>query len=104
VTICIPNPGRETAIASSLVALKHGGYYLFYGISPSELVRTNPGPEPNSGVFPRTGKFEKQYARDELLEAYRAFNLVRLDEIEGQDIIEGSLTKYSMWVAIFQKK
>lgn len=101
-TICIPEPGRATAVAEAHRVLKPGGYYLFYGIGPTELVSKSPGPEPNSAIFPRTGKFEKQYTKDELLATYKDFKVVRIDEQIGSDLIEGKEITYSMWVAVFQ--
>ena len=102
-TICIPNPGREKAIREAYRVLKPGGYYLFYGVAAMKMVRKFPGPEINSCLFPRTGKFEKQYVRKELIQAYKNFKLVDLKKINGSDVIEGKLRKYSIWVGIFKK-
>jgi len=102
-TICIPNPGRKKAIKEAYRVLKPGGYYLFYGVASMKMVQKFPGPEPNSGIFPRSGKFEKQYTKKELIQAYKSFDLIDLKSINGSDVIEGKLTKYSMWVGVFKK-
>jgi len=94
-TICIPNPGRQEAINFAHDALNAGGYYLFYGISPTNLVKKYPGPEINSGIFPGSGKFEKQYPKGELFKAYKQFKVVSVTEISGSDLINGVLTNYS---------
>jgi SAM-dependent methyltransferase len=102
-TICIPIPGREVAVAEAKRVLKPEGYYLFYGVARTDFADTNPGLEPNSAIFPRTGKFEKQYTQKELLDTYRDFECVNLKRIEGRDIIEGENIIYSMWVVYFRK-
>jgi SAM-dependent methyltransferase len=102
-TICIPNPSRKFAVKEARRILKKGGLYLFYGVARTNFVDASPGPEPNSAIFPKTGKFEKQYTKEELLTTYQDFALVDLKEIKGSDVIEGKQTEYSMWVAIFEK-
>jgi SAM-dependent methyltransferase len=102
-TICIPSPGRDKVISSAYEVLKPGGYYLFYGIVPTKFIKTNPGPEPNSTIFSKTGKFEKQYSREELLDSYKKFELVKLEKIGGSEIIEGKKVSFYKWVAIFKK-
>lgn len=102
-TICVPNPGREKAIKELYRVLKPGGYYLFYGVAAMSMIRKYPGPESNSCFFPRTGKFEKQYIKKELIQSYKNFKLIDLKRISGSDVIEGKLKKYSMWVGIFRK-
>ncbi|MCL4367030.1 methyltransferase domain-containing protein [Patescibacteria group bacterium] len=103
VTICIPQPGRSQVIEQSYTKLLPGGCYLFYGVGTTDLVRTSPGPEPNSCIFPRTGEFEKQYSKDELLTVYKRFKLISLQEQAGSDVIEGAIRKIPMFVAIFQR-
>lgn len=102
-TICIPNPGRKKAVIEAHRVLKPGGYYLFYGVATTEMVQKFPGSEPNSCIFPRTGKFERQYTKKELIQTYKSFDLVNLKRINGSDIIEGKSTKFSLWVGLFKK-
>lgn len=102
-TICIPNPGREKSISESYRVLKPGGYYLFYGIAPTTILKRSPGPEINSGIFPSSGKFEKQYSERELKESYNKFQIVSLEKIKGKDTIEGKSIVYNMWVMVLKK-
>lgn len=102
-TIDIPNPGRSVAVSEAYRVLRSDGYYLFYGVGPTPLRDQPLGPEPNSIYFVKTGKFEKQYTKKELLETYAAFKVVSLEEVQGSDMIEGQLQHYPLWVAIFRK-
>lgn len=102
-TICVLNPGRQIAIAEAHRVLKPDGYYLFYGVSRTPFVDKSPGPEPDSAIFPRTGKFEKQYTEEELRSAYSDYRIVKLESQTGSDLIEGKEITYSMWVGVFQR-
>ena len=102
-TVDIPNPGRTMVVNEAYRVLSDGGYYLFYGVSYDSTKDMLPGPEPHSGYFPKTGKFEKRYTKDELMEAYKRFRVVSLEEIQGSDTIEGQVYTYPLWVAKFQK-
>ena len=99
----IPEPGRSKPIKEAYRVLKPGGYYLFYGIAPTEILHQFPGPEPNSAIFSKTGKFEKKYSEEELKGAYKKFDLVNLEKVKGSDVIEGKLIEYFIWVAVFTK-
>lgn len=104
-TICMPSPGRGKAIGEAYRVLQQGGYYLFYGPAYSEFAKEHSGPEEHSAVFPKSGKFEKQYTEDELLRVYRkhGFEYVRTTHITGKDTIEGDLVEFLLIVAIFKK-
>lgn len=102
-SICMPNPGRERMVQEVYRVLQAGGYYLFYGVCPTPLLQTNPGEELHSALFPVTGKFEKQYTRDELLETYGMFSVKTLHTLSAPTIIEGNAMEYDLWIAIFQK-
>jgi len=102
-TMCIPSEGRKNAINESLRVLKTNGYFLFYAIGKTSLVDKSPGPEVNSAIFPKTGKFEKQYEESEIKDEYRNFKIISLKNDIGNDIIEGKEFIYPLWVGIFQK-
>lgn len=102
-TICIPSAGRLNAINEAYRVLEPGGYYLFYGVGPTKFLDKAPGPEPHSALYPKTGKFEKQYTKKELLDEYSKFKCIQLKEKQSSDIIEGYEITYSMWIATFQK-
>jgi ubiquinone/menaquinone biosynthesis C-methylase UbiE len=102
-TMCIPLKGRQNAISESFRVLKTKGYFLFYAIGRTSLVDKSPGPEINSAIFPRTGKFEKQYEESEIRNEYRNFKIISLEKNVGNDVIEGKEFIYPLWVGIFQK-
>lgn len=66
--------------------LKPGGYMLVTACSADdewekELIANYPGPEPNSTFWPQNGKFQKDYAEDELRDFYKMFEIVELKKI-----------------------
>lgn len=65
--------------------LKFGGYALVMVVSTKddierEFLKTNPGPEKNSTIWPGSGKFQKDYDENELREFYKEFRIVALEE------------------------
>lgn len=79
--------GRETYKKQLLRALKKEAYVLVTVVSvddeiEKELLRTNPGPEKYSTLWPGTGKFQKNYDEDELQKFYRDFKIITLERIE----------------------
>lgn len=104
-TVCIPNPGRDTAISEARNLLVDRGFYLFYGPKRSSFVDTEPGPEEGSTVFPN-GKFERQYDTDELelVFAEHGFKLFKpIEEIPASSNVEGHEHAFLMLAAIFRK-
>lgn len=102
-TICMLEQGRESVIKEAKRILRKNGYYFFHGIAPSDIYR-DPGPELHSGFLPGTKCFEKQYSKEELLQAFVDFELINLTIGKGQDTIQGKNQSYYKWNAIFQKK
>lgn len=104
-TLDIAQPGRGVALTESYRVLSKGGFYLFYGVSPREQPFAVPGPEPSSIIFVRSGKFEKQYTKEGLLETYGSvgFKLIDLSALPGRDTIDGVDLEYQMWVGVFTK-
>jgi len=106
-TINIQNPGRQNAIRQARRILISGGYYLFYGVARTQWCDLVPGPEPNSTWHQlQDGNqiFEKQYTKDELLEAYSDFKLVDYKLTPpNTSVINGRETEFSLHVAIFQR-
>jgi len=102
-TMCIPFKGRQNAISESFRVLKTNGYFLFYAIGRTSLVDKSPGPEFNSAIFPKTGKFEKQYEESEIRNEFRNFKIISLKKSTGNDVIEGKKFAYPLWVGILQK-
>lgn len=67
--------------------LKKGGLLLVYTLSTDdefhkEMMEKHPASEKNSFTYPSTGKFEKLFDRQELLEFYKDFKLVEEQRIE----------------------
>lgn len=79
--------GRETCRDEMYRTLKPGGYGLVNVCSAQdewekELIANHPGPEPNSTLWPQNGKFQKDYAEDELREFYNIFKVAELKVIQ----------------------
>lgn len=65
--------------------LKSGGYALVMVVSTKDEIekkylKTNPGPERNSTLWPGSGKLQKDYDENELKEFYKEFRVVALEE------------------------
>lgn len=63
--------------------LKPGGYALITVCSTDdewekELIANHPGPEPNSTLWPESGKFQKDYSEAELRKFYNMFSICEL--------------------------
>jgi len=103
-TICIEELGRKKAISEAYRVLKKGGYYLFCGIGRTDWVDKEPGPEINSTVFSESGKFEKQYTKEELLKAYSKFSLIKYQQkLIHSESINGKALDFSAITVVFQK-
>jgi SAM-dependent methyltransferase len=78
--------GRTTCRDEMLRTLKPGGYGLVTVVAADDeqeqaLIVTNPGPEPNSTLWPQNGKFQKDYDEPELRAFYKDFEIVELEKI-----------------------
>ena len=76
---------REKYKSELFRTLKPGGYALVMVVSTKddiekEFLKTNPGPEKNSTIWPSSGKFQKDYDEKELREFYREFIIIKLIE------------------------
>lgn len=76
--------GREFYKKEMFRTLKPGGYALVCVVSANdifeaELMKNSPGKEPNSSIWP-SGKFQKNYTKDELKNFYKEFNVVEFKE------------------------
>ncbi len=103
-SICIREKGRTNIIRECLRKLKKGGLYFFVGIGRTEWCDSEPGPELNSTIFANSGKFEKQYTKEELLDTYRQFDLLNFTvKKTHSDSIAGKSIDYNVFLAIFKK-
>jgi SAM-dependent methyltransferase len=103
-SICIRQSGRKTVIKEAFRTLKKGGLYFFAGIGLTDWVKLEPGPEVNSTVFPDSGKFEKQFTKEELLQDYKQFALVNyhVKNVFAKQIA-GRPRNYPVVTAVFKK-
>lgn len=103
-TICIREKGRNNAIREAERVLNKGGLYLFSGVERTDWVDGQPGPEINSTVFSDSGKFEKQYTKEELLESYKDFQLLSYDSKVVHSVsINGEPLDFNVINAVFKK-
>ncbi len=75
--------GRETYRDEMFRTLRPGGYALVTVCSSEdewerELIANHPGLEPNSTIWPESGKFQKDYSEDELRQFYDKFEICDL--------------------------
>lgn len=78
--------GRTIYRDEMLRTLKPGGYALVTVVAAEdeieqELIANNPGPEPNSVIWPQNGKFQKNYDEAELRQFYKDFEIVELEKL-----------------------
>lgn len=65
--------------------LRPRGYALVMAVSTKDeiekvFLKTNPGPEKNSTIWPGSGKFQKDYNENELRKFYKEFTIIDLEE------------------------
>lgn len=98
--------GRETCRDEMYRTLKPGGYALVTVCSADdewekELIAENPGPEPNSTLWPQNGKFQKDYNEAELREFYKTFEVLELKKISKPAFKLGrDGTATNLWVVL----
>ena len=86
--------GREKCRDELLRTLSPGGYAMAMVVSAadeleSELIKSSPGPERNSVIWPQNGKFQKNYDESELREFYSDFEIVELRKIRKKAVKVG---------------
>lgn len=78
--------GRKTYRDEMYRTLKTGGYAMVMVVSADdewekEAIATHPGLEPNSAIWPKTGKYQKNYDESELREFYKSFEILDLRKV-----------------------
>jgi SAM-dependent methyltransferase len=78
--------GREIYKQELFRTLKPNGCALITVVAAedeieSELIRTSPGPEKNSSIWPDNGKFQKNYDEAELRDFYKEFKIIHLEKL-----------------------
>lgn len=76
---------REFCLDEMYRTLKPTGIALIRVVSADdelemELMKNNPGPEPNSSIWPDSGKFQKNFTKDEILKFYKQFEILALEK------------------------
>lgn len=100
--------GRLFAKDELTRVLKPGGYILVYTLSiddefHKEMIKVSPAEEKNAFYHPTTGKFEKTFDRNELLELYKDLQLVEEQRIEKTTTFFGKEYACKHFWMIFQK-
>lgn len=100
--------GREFVALEIRRILRAQGYFLTYTLSPEdefhkEMLQQAPAEEKNAFYHPTTGKFEKTFDRDELLELYKGLKLVEERRIQKTTEFFGKEYNCYHWWMVFQK-
>ena len=101
--------GREKYKREMLRTLKKGGYAFVAVVSASDefeskYIALNPGKEKNSVLWPITGKFQKDYDEKELLEFYKEFKVIDLQEVKKPAEKMGEKFTATNYLLVLQKK
>jgi ubiquinone/menaquinone biosynthesis C-methylase UbiE len=97
---------RETCRNELYRTLKPGGYALVTVVSSDdefekELIMQHPGQEKHSSIWPKTGKFQKNYAEAELRDFYSAFKIIDLKQITKPAVKLGkNFNATNFWVLL----
>lgn len=99
---------RKFAVAEMIRMLKPKGYILVYVMSTDDefhqqMLKESPAKEKNAFLHPTTGKFEKVFDRDELLELYSGLKLIEEKRIKKATSFFGREYVYNNYWMIFQK-
>ena len=100
--------GRTFAVKEMKRVLKPKGYLLVYVMSTDDefhkqMLKESPADEPNAFIHPATGKFEKIYDREELLELYSGLRLIEEKRVKKiTTFFEKDYNCKNYWM-IFQK-
>ena len=100
--------GRLDAVNEMYRVLKPGGYLLSYLLSSDDeyhkdVSLNSPGPEKNSFLHPKTGKFEKTFDEDEINEIYKDFKIVIKEKLYKKTEFFGKEYECINFWYVFQK-
>lgn len=100
--------GRSFAHKELIRVLKSKGYLFLYTLSTDdefhkEMLKQSPGEEKNSFLHPTTGKFEKVFDRDEILDCYKELKLIEKRVIEKKANFFGKDYNCKHFWMVFQK-
>jgi SAM-dependent methyltransferase len=98
--------GREMYRHELLRTLKPSGIALVVVVAADDefeakLMRDHPGSEPNSSIWPESGKFQKNYDEAELRKFYQAFEVIAFEKIsKPTHKMNRSFTASNFWVVL----
>lgn len=100
--------GREIYKQELYRTLKPGGFAFVMVVSSEDewekkLIKSNPGKEKNSTIWPQNGKFQKDYEKTELEEFYKDFELISIKEIKAKAFKLGKKYMATDFWAILKK-
>lgn len=99
---------RKFAVSEMIRVVKPKGYILAYVMSTDDefhqkMLKESPTKEKNAFLHPTTGKFEKVFDRNELLDLYIGLELIRGETIRKTTSFFGKEYAYNNHWMIFQK-
>lgn len=100
--------GRRASLKNMFDVLKPGGYLVVYLLSTDDefhkkMIDKYPGPDEGSFIHPFTGKYEKAFSEEEVMEFYSAFDLKVLERIPKKEIFDDKTYDCRHIWAVFQK-
>ncbi len=99
--------GREKYRNEMLRTLKPNGYAFVAVVSAEDefekrYIKSNPGAEKNSVVWPQNGKFQKDYDEAELRAFYSDFEIVKLEKVTKPAVKCGEKIMATNYLAILK--
>jgi SAM-dependent methyltransferase len=105
----IAGRANRTVFANNVYNLMHrNGFLLVRAVSTEdefeqELMMANPGPEDNSSIWPISGKFQKNFTEEELVDMYKDLEPVTIEYERKEAIKMGrEFLATNLW-ALFKK-
>ncbi len=100
--------GREFAIHEMIRIVKPGGNILVYVMSTDdvfhkEMIEEHPASEKHAFIHP-TGKFEKVFEREELLDLYKGLDLVAEERVPKMAVFHGKQYPCKHHWMVFKKR
>lgn len=101
--------GRKITVSEMIRVVKPDGYVLVYVMSPDdefhkEMIKTSPAKEKNAFLHPTTGKFEKTFDLQEILDLYADLAVIEKARIKKTATFFGKTYKCKHHWIVFQKK
>jgi ubiquinone/menaquinone biosynthesis C-methylase UbiE len=100
---------RQATAKEALRVLKSGGFVFVYALSTDDefhkgMIKTSPTDEKNAFTHPSTGKFEKSFDRQELIDLWKELKLVEEDRIKKVATFFSKQYSCKHFWMVFEKK